>query len=81
MARRTEPVKSEFSEKVAKFFREKRIAMGLTQSDVALLIYGTKDRRNVISDIENNMKQMNCHDIDRFCKQFNCDVDFKEQNL
>ena len=81
MGRRKGPVKSKFSEKVSNFFREKRIAMGLSQKDLAEVIYGSRERQNVISDIENNMKQMNCHDIDRYCEHFNCDVEFKERSL
>jgi len=81
MARRTKKITSKFGIATAKFFTEKRIAMGLTQSDVSEVIYGTRSRRNVICDIENHMKQMNSNIIDKYCEYFNCDVVFKEEIL
>ena len=81
MPRRKTPVDSEFNRKTSKFFREKRIAMGISQPKLAKIIYGSKTRSNTISDIENNMKPISYSDIDKYCEQFNCAVVFKENTI
>ena len=81
MPRRKTPVNSEFNRKTSKFFKEKRIAMGVSQPQLAEIFYGSKTRSNTISDIENNMKPINYSDIDKYCEYFNCEVVFKENTV
>jgi len=81
MPRRKTPVDSEFNRRTSKFFKEKRIAMGVSQGKLAEIVYGKKERRNTISDIENNIKHINSFDIDKYCEYFNCEVVFKEKAI
>ena len=55
--------------------------MGVSQLKLAEIIYGSKNRQNIISDIENNMKHINSFDIDKYCEYFNCEVVFKEKAI
>ena len=55
--------------------------MGISQLKLAEKIYGSKNRQNSISDIENNMKHINSFDIDKYCEYFNCEVVFNEKAI
>jgi transcriptional regulator with XRE-family HTH domain len=79
MGLRKEPTTSNFSIKTSNFFKEKRIALGLSQTDVAEIIYGERRYRGEISNLESGKKQMTIYLIDKFCEAFKCTVDFTEK--
>ncbi|MBT8246152.1 MAG: helix-turn-helix transcriptional regulator [Winogradskyella sp.] len=79
MPRRKEKITSPFGIATSNFFREKRIALGLSQTELAYLVFGNKSYQFLVSDIENHMKSMNQNVIDKYCKVFNCEVVFVEK--
>ena len=78
MGLRKEKTTSKFSIATSNFFKEKRIVLGLTQADVAEKIYGNKNSRGEISNLESGKKQMTIFLIDKYCEIFDCTVDFME---
>ena len=62
----------------ADFMKKKRTAMGLTQEELAEIIFGNKTRRDYISRIETGKKDISLKSMDAILESLNADVEFLE---
>jgi transcriptional regulator with XRE-family HTH domain len=65
-------------QRFAQFMKNKRIAMGLTQEELADKIFGDKARRDYVSRIENGKKDISLKSMDAILEALNADVEFLE---
>lgn len=65
---------SEFSE----FLKLKRQALGLSQAQLAIKIYGNEQRKSYISDIENGRKDISVNSMGIILEALNSWVNFIE---
>lgn len=70
----------ELNAKVAEFVREKRIEKGLSQADLALLVFGSKETRQRICALENGAKQITVETLGRILYELNYTISFVENN-
>ncbi|QRE03468.1 helix-turn-helix domain-containing protein [Flavobacterium psychrophilum] len=71
-------INSKFSENAMFFFKEKRNSLGISQTEIAIHIYGDKKYRGEISKLESGKRQITLFILDKYLKLFNCEVIFKE---
>ena len=64
--------------KFAVFLREKRLAMGLTQEKMALMMYNDKNMTGYISKIENQKVDISVKKMDEILKLLNSSIEFIE---
>ena len=65
-----------FQEKTRIFIREKRIALGLTQTEFAEIIFGNSSRSR-IAQIENG-RDITLTTLNTICEKLNVDINFIE---
>lgn len=65
-------------QRFADFMKKKRQAMGLTQEELADIIFGDKARRDYISRIETGKKDISLKSMDAILEALNADVEFLE---
>ena len=65
-------------QRFADFMKKKRTAMGLTQEELAEIIFGNKTRRDYISRIETGKKDISLKSMDAILESLNADVEFLE---
>lgn len=65
-------------QRFADFMKKKRQAMGLTQEELAEIIFGDKTRRDYISRIETGKKDISLKSMDAILEALNADVEFLE---
>ena len=65
-------------QRFTEFMRNKRNAMGLTQEELAEIIFGDKTRRDYISRIETGKKDISLKSMDAILEALNADVEFLE---
>ena len=65
-------------QRFAEFMKNKRFAMGLTQEELAEIIFGDKTRRDYISRIETGKKDISLKSMDAILEALNADVEFLE---
>ena len=65
-------------QRFAEFMRNKRLAMGLTQEELAEIIFGDKTRRDYISRLETGKKDISLKSMDAILEALNADVEFLE---
>ena len=65
-------------QRFAEFMKSKRQAMGLTQEELSEIIFGTRQRFDYISRIENGKKDINLKSMDAILEALNADVEFLE---
>ncbi len=71
--------RTNLQQKFAKFVKEKRTALGWSQSHLAEQVFGDKTYKNYISRIESgNKKSMNIETVDRILEAFGSDITFVE---
>ena len=66
--------------KTREFLKEKRIALNMKTSDVALEIYGDKKRTGAVCDIESGNKTgLTLSVLENYLKLYNCEIEFIEK--
>ena len=64
---------------IAKFIKEKREAEGISQSELAIRVYGDSNRRGYISMIEKGTrKQLTVKTLEHILSALNCNISFIE---
>lgn len=64
---------------IGAFIKEKREALGWTQAELSIRLYGTDNRRGYISMIESGKrKQLNVQTLEYFLVALNCNISFVE---
>jgi transcriptional regulator with XRE-family HTH domain len=71
--------KSELNKTVGIFIKEKREVMGLTQAELSLRCFGTKNQRYRISNIESNKNQITLESLGIILNELNCEINFIEK--
>ena len=66
-------------QRFADFMKKKREAMGLTQGELAEIIFGDTTRQDYISRIETGKKDISLKSMDAILEALNADVEFLEQ--
>jgi transcriptional regulator with XRE-family HTH domain len=69
---------SKFSQTAMSFLKEKRESLGITQTEVAIYIYGDKKYRGEISKLESNKRNITLFILDKYLEFFKCEITFKE---
>lgn len=64
--------------KFAVFLKEKRLAMGLTQEKMALMMYNDKNMTGYISKIENQKLDISVKTMDTILELLNSSIEFIE---
>lgn len=65
--------------KFAAFVKEKREALGITQTELAYRVFGSKDRRIYISQIESGKRKgITILFMEKILKELNSDIEFIE---
>lgn len=72
------PERITIMQRFAMFMKNKRMAMGLTQEELAEKIFGDKSRRDYLSRIENGKKDISLKSMDAILEALNADVEFLE---
>jgi transcriptional regulator with XRE-family HTH domain len=73
------PTRTNLQQKFAKFVKEKRTALGWSQSYLAEQVFGEGRYKNYISRIESGEKKsMNIETVDRILEAFGSDITFIE---
>jgi transcriptional regulator with XRE-family HTH domain len=62
----------------AQFMKNKRLAMALSQEELAEIIFGDKTRQDYISRIETGKKDISLKSMDAILEALNADVEFLE---
>jgi predicted transcriptional regulator len=62
----------------AEFMRNKRMAMGLSQRELATVIFGDESRNDYICRIETGKKDISLKSMDAILEALNADVEFLE---
>ena len=65
-------------QRFADFMKKKRQAMGLTQEELADIIFGDATRQDYISRIETGKKDISLKSMDAILEALNADVEFLE---
>lgn len=65
-------------QRFADFMKKKREAMGLTQGELAEIIFGDTTRQDYISRIETGKKDISLKSMDAILEALNADVEFLE---
>ena len=65
-------------QRFADFMKKKREAMGLTQGELADIIFGDATRQDYISRIETGKKDISLKSMDAILEALNADVEFSE---
>ena len=65
-------------QRFADFMKKKREAMGLTQGELAEIIFGDATRQDYISRIETGKKDISLKSMDAILEALNADVEFLE---
>jgi transcriptional regulator with XRE-family HTH domain len=65
-------------QRFAEFMKAKRQAMGLTQEELSDIIFGTRQRFDYISRIENGKKDISLKSMDAILEALKADVEFLE---
>ncbi len=65
-------------QRFANFLTMKRIAMGLTQRELAVIIFGSENRSDYICRIETGKKDISLKSMDAILEALNADVEFLE---
>ena len=63
-------------QRFADFMKKKREAMGLTQGELAEIIFGDATRQDYISRIETGKKDISLKSMDAILEALNADVEF-----
>ena len=69
------------NKKFGQFAKEKREALGISQSAAAEMIFGSAKNRGNLSKIENGKKDVTLKTVDRILSAYNSDFEFTEGNL
>ena len=71
---------NDFSLEAMKFLKEKRLLLGMSQAEVANLIYGNPKCKDKISKLENGKNNLSMKTLEKYLKIFNCEFNyFKEK--
>ena len=65
-------------QRFADFMKKKREAMGLTQGELAEIIFGDTTRQDYISRIETGKKDISLKSMEAILEALNADVEFLE---
>lgn len=65
---------------VAVFVREKRIAMGLSQYELARKVFGNTNSRDRINKLENGARGIGLETLGQVLSHMNCYIEFKERS-
>ncbi len=63
--------------KIAKFIREKRFALGISQREFAILVFGDERKRQMVTAIESG-RPITVNTLDRILTALHSDVDLVE---
>lgn len=70
---------NEMMAKIAFFVKEKREVMGMSQSELALRVFGTKKQGTYIGLVENQKKEgLTIKVLSKILKELNSDISFVE---
>ena len=71
-------MESNLNKQIRQFIKQKRLAMGLTQSDLAIAVYKDQSRRFFLSNLENGNETMSLTTASRILSALNCRIEIIE---
>lgn len=72
-------MEDELMQKIIDFIKEKRIASGLSQSDLSLKVFGNRKQRSYISELEGGKRPgMTVILLGKILKELKSDIEFIE---